>query len=661
MTHIAVLWHHHQPDYRDPSRGRPVMPWTRLHALRGYRDLATALLETGCPMTVNLVPSLLDQLIWYAEGGDDPHLALTRQEAASLTPAQRAELLRTFVGGHPAMWEARSASQDLRRRWMAGELQRTQDLLDLQVWSTLAWVGWSARRADPLFDALIEKGQGFTEDDKAAMLRACESMVAEVLPLHRRLVEAGQAEITASAYYHPILPLLIDAEHARRSTASTLGVELPEFRWPQDAALQLARGRARVEALTGAEVRGLWPSEGSVSPELLPLAAEAGFRWLVSDVGNLRRSERERKGADLPLGPWDLGHGLRGFFRDTSLSDAIGFRYAQRPPVPAAGELLFESRKQRPLSVIALDGENPWECYPDAGEGFMLALCEMLMSGRITEPVTFSEACERLEPVGRVTRLHSGSWIASDFNIWIGDDEDRAGWRVLAEAREAVAEAGDPPEALEHVLAAEGSDWFWWYGKEFTTPFALEFDRLFRGRVAAAWRALGQDPPEHLQLPIKQLAAAEHPDMQPPVGAISPPVDARAADLFAWAGAGIVDCARPGGAMAHGVIHLRAILWGLDEAQLYLRLVHAVDVVEAPGTAWLLVLVDGEARRTLRWAVGEAPEGGATSGAVTDLALPRPSAENAHFHLALVRDGAEVARYPRDGAVPLRSGASWWV
>jgi len=33
---LVVLWHMHQPQYRDPETGRYVLPWTRLHALKDY-------------------------------------------------------------------------------------------------------------------------------------------------------------------------------------------------------------------------------------------------------------------------------------------------------------------------------------------------------------------------------------------------------------------------------------------------------------------------------------------------------------------------------------------------------------------------------------------------------------------------------------------------
>ena len=66
MTRLCLLWHFHQPDYRDPQTGAPVLPWVRHHALRGYRDLPLAIAEHGASMAINLVPTLVEQVAWYA-------------------------------------------------------------------------------------------------------------------------------------------------------------------------------------------------------------------------------------------------------------------------------------------------------------------------------------------------------------------------------------------------------------------------------------------------------------------------------------------------------------------------------------------------------------------------------------------------------------------
>ena len=531
---VAFLWHMHQPDYRDPQTGEPVMPWARLHGLRGYRDLLLEGIEHPTAWTINLVPSLLDQLMHYAEGGSDPHLRRTAIPAEELTPGEVRAIREGFVGGHPVLRAPFAALEAVVR---SGRRLSTQELRDLQVWSTLAWFGATARRDHPIIDALRRKQRGFDEADKQQMLQVQASILAELPALWRRLGEAGEVALSASAYHHPILPLVVDTGHARRCLP---GVPDVGFAWPEDARAQLRDARLRVEALTGVAPAGLWPSEGAVSPEVATLAREEGFTWLCSDEGVLQASERRGAG----LGGWQIEGGPRAFFRDTDLSDRIGFRYADQAPKEAVLDLIrgILSRGDDGLVVIALDGENPWETFPDAGGAFRAALRQVLDEGPVT-PVRLDDEARR-EPVGHIDRLHTGSWIGADLAIWYGHEEDRRAWREVAAARRAAA--GHPREAaaLVHLYAAEGSDWYWWYGDDFRTPFAGRFDALFRAHLRAAWRALGEVPPQSLERPLLDPDPVQ---VRPPARWLLGPVDGT------WprqVGSGRVGI--PQGAMARG-------------------------------------------------------------------------------------------------------------
>lgn len=491
---VALLLHMHQPDYRDPATGRPGMPWVRLHATRGYTDVAALALEEGAELTINVVPSLLDQLLGYAEGGTDRWEELSRIPAEELRPSEVGFVRARFVHGNPTMRRASPRYRELEAR--AESLREPQDLRDLQVWSNLAWFGVVARR-EPLARELIEQDRGFSHEQLLALMDLQRRLVAGVIPRWRRL-----GSVSCSPLCHPILPLLVDLEHARRCMPG-----LPEelgarFAWPEDARRQLVEGRARTEAVLGQRPRGLWPSEGSVSPEVAALAGEAGFSWMAADEGVLHASLRD--GPARLSRPWWTENGYPVIlFRDRELSDRVGFHYHHWPGWRAAEDLLQGAahalaRAGDPGGAIpvVLDGENPWEAYPDAGEGFLRALFQ---SGRTVS----MDSAARLEPAGRLHRLHTGSWINADFHIWAGDEEDRLAWRHLAELRERWEAMGRPEAAWPAIAAAEGSDWFWWYGPDFHTPFADFFDHLFRSHLAAGWRALGLEPPEALSLPIE--------------------------------------------------------------------------------------------------------------------------------------------------------------
>lgn len=587
---LAILWHLHQPDYRDPRTGRPTMPWVRLHGLRGYRDLLVESVEEGIAVTINVVPSLLDQLLHYANGGDDPHLALTRRPADTLTPDEIVEVCGTFPCGHHAMSDAHPAYRRLRSRIEGGSRPSVDELRDLQVWSTLAWFGATAARDFPEIGELWAKGHGFDEQDKAAMLSVQQRIMDEIPARLRAVAEADGPSLSTTPYYHPILPLVIDARHARRCMPHVPEID---FAWPDDALRQLVDARSRLEELVGVRPIGLWPSEGSVSPEVVELAGRAGFRWLATDEGVLARSEGQRRRPG--PGGWELGHGVTGFFRDRDLSDRIGFHYAHAEPGAAARELLglAAERAGDGVLLIALDGENPWEAFADAGAAFRSALYRGL-SGPLTA-ITLDEAASR-EPVGAVSRLHTGSWIHADFQIWFGHEDDRRAWKAVGEARRAV-EACDDPEAREaampHILAAEGSDWTWWYGTEFSTPFAGHFDELFRAHLRAAWEAIGRRPPRSLDVPIASVRAVE---LVEPARLLAPTLT-EDPSWIQWTGSGELRWA--GGSMAHGVRHLREVRFGWSvDGQLWLRLELATPLPpEEDGTSWEITV--GDRRVTL--------------------------------------------------------------
>lgn len=554
MSRVAILWHLHQPDYRLPAVGgalrRPLMPWARLHALRGYRDMVVDALEHEPPVTLNVVPSLLEQLQGYADGAEDDHLALTRRPAESLSGAEVRALRETFVAGHERMIRAFPAWAALAGRVRSDEPLTVGELRDAQVWSTLVWFGATAARDLPAIEALRRKGRGFDEADKAALLDAHDAVV-RALPGQLRAVAGTRTGLSVSPAFHPILPLLVDVQHARRC-----GQAVPpdlRFVWPGDAALQLQRARVSFEAWFGRPPAGLWPSEGSVSPEVVRLAGEAGFSWLCTDDGVLRRSRREGAGG----GPWDLGHGVRGFFRDHDLSDRIGFQYQDRRPEDAVAELLGVAgeRATHGLCVLALDGENPWEAWPQAGGPFRARLWQALERGPV-RGVTLDEAA-RAPVCGRIHALHTGSWIGADLHIWAGDAADHAAWRALARTREVVEGSPRRADALEHVLAAEGSDWFWWFGPEFDTPFAATFDRLFRAHLQAAWEVATGAAPAWLEQPIARARA-----WPAPAGLVAPELDAVRWEH--WRGAARAPWPR-GSTMAGGQAPIAELVWGWDD------------------------------------------------------------------------------------------------
>ena len=152
---------------------------------------------------------------------------------------------------------------------------------------------------------------------------------------------------------------------------------------------------------------------------------------------------------------------------------------------------------------VILDGENAWEHYDRQGPPFLRALYRRLGHASRAENRDHGGGM-RARPRDRCPSIFPGSWINSDFYIWIGHADDHRAWRQLAEARRALdtPAPGLPKDALaqaqEEMLIAEGSDWFWWYGDDHSSSHDLEFDELFRRHVRNVYRALDKPIPEEL-------------------------------------------------------------------------------------------------------------------------------------------------------------------
>lgn len=436
--------------------------------------------------------------------------------------------------------------------------------------------------------------------------------MAQVIPEYRNLLDEGRGELSSTPMYHPILPLLVDSRAAQDALP---GAPLPNllFASPHDASEQLRRGREEFRRMFGRYPEGLWPSEGSVSPPVLEMASRAGFSWAGTDEILLSRvvAKPVRRDAEgIPLEPdWlyhpyqahTAGGSLAVFFRDHHLSDLIGFEYSRWDAADAADNfthklgLLYKrlasipahSRQESYVVPVILDGENAWEYYHDSGRVFLKFLLERL--SRLAPEiscVTFSEALNLINYKVPLPSIPTGSWIDGTFNIWIGHAEDHAAWEMLARARslwharqEELRRAGrgDTPallEAYEHLLVAEGSDWCWWYGDDHFTPHAAEFDRLFRHQVKAVYRALGETPPDILDIPIVR------PDRMPagknflasPRNYIRPTIDGKVTSYFEWSAATPYRPNPEFGAMHRSGYGLLAGLhYGFDECHVYLR------------------------------------------------------------------------------------------
>ena len=534
MLNLILCWHFHQPDYRDAD-GRYQLPWTYLHAIKDYADMAAHLeAAPNLHCVVNFVPTLVEQLDDYAAqfaSGQvrDPLLAsLIAPELAALDLASRRRLAeQCFKLNHPtmlepfpayrrlyALWKALEESGEAGLAYLSGEY-----LADLVTWYHLAWMGETVRRAHPDLLALMRRGVGFTLAERRAVFDLCGGIVASLIPRYRYLAERGQIELSSTPHSHPILPLLLDVKAARDASA---GLPLPACpAYPDGAARAGEHIRAAVACHSehfGRAPAGFWPAEGGVSEAAVRLLSAFGVEWAASGEGVLRRS-LEKAGRSLEHKPtWITSpYRLAGsrtalFFRDDHLSDLIGFEYkgwfaadAVRHLLHALDELRRQAPGPNPVVSIILDGENAWEYYPYNGFYFLSELFADLTQHASLRPTTFSEYLE-LHPDSprELPHLAAGSWVYGDFTTWMGDPVKNLAWDWLCAAKHAYDAAvemlpEDEATTAESLLkSCESSDWFWWFGDANPAAAVASFDRVYRQKLKRLYQTLRIPAPTYL-------------------------------------------------------------------------------------------------------------------------------------------------------------------
>jgi alpha-amylase/alpha-mannosidase (GH57 family) len=542
---LVLLWHMHQPDYRDHRTGEFTLPWVYLHALKDYTDMAHHLeRHPGVKAVVNFVPVLLDQLEDYAEQFRtgtvrDPLLQLLWAPDLERLPAptRRFILDACFRNNHHTMVEPFPPYKRLHElyRQLAAQGEAAlaylsgQYLADLLTWYHLAWTGESLRRRHELVQRLMAQGGGYSRDDRRALFHLIGEVVAEIVPRYRRLAASGQIELSTTPHYHPLAPLLIDFRSAREA--------LPEVRLPQAAGYP--GGRTRVEwhldsALEsharrfGEAPTGVWPAEGAVSQPLLELLAGRGVRWTASGQAVLANTLRRGAGGQ-PLSdrihwlyrPY-LHHGPAGeivcFFRDDQLSDLIGFEYKTWFGRDAANDFLsrLEDIRRRfpeggqPLVSVILDGENAWEYYPYNGYFFLEDLYGLLERHPRISTTTYRDFLAKAKAAAPLPPVVAGSWVYGTFSTWIGEPAKNRAWDLLAAAKQhfdMVMESGrltpEEAQAARRQLAdCESSDWFWWLGDDNPEHAVASFEQRFRTKLGNLYRLLKLPPPAALSTPL---------------------------------------------------------------------------------------------------------------------------------------------------------------
>ena len=549
---LVLVWHLHQPDYRDQASGEFMLPWVYLHAIKDYTDMAWHLEHhPRMRAVVNWVPVLLDQIEDYAEQFEsgklrDPMLRLlARDEAQALSSEERA-----FVAGRCLDPNALAMIQhypsykrlyDMARLCEAhGESAQTylsdRFFYDALTWYHLAWTGETVRRESELVTRLMAIGEQYTRQHRGELLGLIGELVRGVVARYARLAQAGRIELSTTPHNHPLAPLLLSFQSAHESEPKAPLPEEPEY--PGGRARVSAHLRSALDSHArrfGAAPHGLWPAEGSVSEALLRVLSGNGLSWVASGEQVLANSlhaagHRSEPRSSYLYRPYrsDAAPDLLLFFRDDKLSDRIGFEYQKWWASDAAANFVAELERiaaeapaqERPLVSVILDGENAWDHYPYNAYFFLQELYRALESHAYIRPTTYAAILQQRDggngaaaapaATRKLKRLVAGSWVYGNFATWIGSADKNRAWDLLCAAKHSFdlvkasgrldAERG---AAAERQLAdCESSDWFWWFGDYNSSAAVTSFDRLYRAKLANLYRLIELPAPAALSQPI---------------------------------------------------------------------------------------------------------------------------------------------------------------
>jgi len=563
----------HQPDYRDSS-GVMQMPWVFLHAIKDYYDIPWMLARhEGLKATFNITPPLISQIRLYYDEPEknDRFLNLWMQDLVLLNEVDRKWMIKlckstpfdtmvTPFESYVALYQKEHFSDN--------------ELFDMQVLFILSWCGIYLRTNNNLIKTLIKKQRNYNYEDKKLLLNELSKFISTIFDYYKELHFNDRISISTTPLNHPILPLLMDMENALKANPST-SIPKTHISLEDDAKLQVQRAITLFEEIFEFTPEGFWPAEGAVDEKSIELLKECGVKWIATDEAILFKSleSSDRTKLYTPYNYKDVCIG----FRDHSLSDNIGFTYRYWEADKAAEHFVssiaqINKANENSTVFVILDGENAWEFFENNAYDFFNSLYTRLKNTTWCTTLHMDDVA-KLESVP-LKKLSPGSWIHGEFNTWVGHHEKTRGWELIYmtkrdfEHHKLNLDDNTKAEITKHFLAAECSDWFWWYGDDHFTEFGAEFDILFRSHLISIYDLIGISPPSDLFESIIKDRSSKKFWLQPQSN-ISPSVNGVHDSFFEWVGCGVVDESKLFSTMDRVRGPINKILYGQDDKYIY--------------------------------------------------------------------------------------------
>ena len=570
---LTFLWHMHQPDYQND--GIMQMPWVFLHSIKDYYDMPWILSKyPNLKATFNITPPLIEQMELYIKYGvsRDKFLHLISLPLFHLGSSEREYIINICNSAqYDTMVKPLPRFEQLYKKSNYSD----KELDELIVLFLLSWCG-NYLRQEPYIANLIEQNGNYSHTQKIELIEYLISFIPKILPLYKDMQNSNQIEVSTTPKNHPILPLLVSMDNAIKANPNTT---TPANAIPlvEDAKLQVREAIELYSKYFDKNPCGMWPAEGAVSEDTIGIYQNFGIEWIATDeailFASLDDNSRDR------LYQRYSYKGLSIAFRDHKLSDLIGFEYRYKLPQDASNDFIWQlsqidNSKNRDVVVI-LDGENAWEFYQNNGYDFFCSLYEKLSSIDWCNCITMSQRA-KLDSIS-LEKLTSGSWIYGNFDTWVGNEQKNEAWRLLFETQISYKRFKDKlsqevqNRIEKHLLVAECSDWFWWYGDDHYTKFADSFDRLFRGHLINVYKLLSLSVPTVLYQPITANRANNDVIVYPKCY-ISPTIDGKMSSFYEWLGSGMVDEEKLYSTMDRVRGPVKRLYWGSDKSKQYIYL-----------------------------------------------------------------------------------------
>jgi len=625
---LCFFWHMHQPDYRG-SDGVMHMPWVFLHAIKDYYEMPWLLSQyKDLKATFNITAPLIEQLNLYKDPLHNDHfLLLWEMHPSKLDDEARVWLIKTCKS---TQYETMIKPIEHFTLLYHKEELSDDELIDFEVLFVLAWCGNYLRQENTIVKELFKKEKGFTQTDKVQLLKALCSFVETILPFYARLQKEGVISLSTTPYNHPILPLLLDMQNAKRANEQTILPDNP-MSLREDAIEQVERSIALYEETFGRKPRGFWPAEGAVDEESVEIYKERGLSWIATDEAILFRSLGDDNRANL-YKPYEH-NGMCIGFRDHGLSDLIGFEYRFKTGDDASEHFMqavepIASENDDATLFVILDGENAWEFFENNAYDFFTALYQRFSKTPWCKTVTMDEV-SKVKNRGTLDKLAPGSWIQGSFDTWSGHSEKNRAWELIYQTRRDADNysgviSSEVAEKIKlHFLASQCSDWFWWYGDDHVTEFGLEFDTLFREHLTTIYHLLKMQAPSDLLVPIISHRGSVS-FLLKPQASISPLINGKSSSFFEWLGSGSVDESKLYSAMDRVRGPIEKIHYGHNDEALFLAFEGEIASLEM-STLHLQVIIE-ETGESLRFPMGKPYDDQGTQLAIderVELALSR--------------------------------------